>query len=434
MSLKENLSANISDLGLNQQSEKISLSRKLALEALKTVEFPTVKDEEWKYTNIRPILNGNYSFKKPDATFKDQSIIKSLLIPELDSNVLVFVNGRFEESLSSIQEQDRSIFIGSLANIPENFTSLVDNHFGKLCTKEGAFTALNTAGFSDGLFLHVPKNVTLNWPIHLLNVNTCESIEPINQYRNLLILEKSSSAVLIESYHVIGLGSGFENIVTEVFVDENANLEHYKLQTACESSSQICLTEVSQKQNSTYTNHTISWCGKIIRNNLNTIHEGQNCLTNYFGLYIADTDQIIDNHTFINHAIPHCNSNESYRGIVAGSGKAVFNGKVLVQQDAQKTLAYQSVKNLLLSENATIYAKPELEIFADDVKCSHGATIGSLDKNELFYLEARCISKEKAKAMLTFAFANEIIEEIKIEALKLYLTERLEIKLNNVSY
>lgn len=248
------------------------------------------------------------------------------------------------------------------------------------------------------------------------------------QARNLIIAEDNSNFKLYETNHTIGDNTGISNISTEIYVGHNTHLEHIKFQNDTDNGIYFAQSEAKQERDSNYTSNTITLNGKFVRNDLGTTHNGENIETHYYGYYYGSGRNLIDNHTMVDHATPHCESNELYKGVLGDSSIGTFNGKILVRPDAQKTNAYQSSKNVLLTDTAKVNAKPELEIYADDVKCSHGSSTGSIDKDALFYLQARGIPKEKAKALLLLAYSQEIIDKITIEPIREYITQQVELK------
>jgi Fe-S cluster assembly protein SufD len=389
--------------------------RLAALAQYEALGLPHPNLEDWKYTNFKGLKALDPSAPLP---ILDESTIdiNQYRITGMDAIELVFVNGRFAGSLSRPFESEQ-LYISTLAKARNLRHELIEAHLGKYAQQatEG-LTALNLAMANDGFVIHLTKNQVCDRPVVVYHLSTGTQERGFNNLRNLVVAEAGSKLVLIEKY--ISTSPIFDNIVTEVVVGDNADVEHYRLQTRYGDAWQVGTTRVEQGRDSRYYNATISWSGQLIRNNLQARHAGQNCETHFFGLYLLDHDNLIDNHTLMDHAMPNCYSHELYKGIVGPEGKAVFNGKVLVRPDAQKTNAYQSNANILLADTGTVNAKPELEIFADDVKCSHGATVGQLDLNELFYLKSRGIGEEKARTILLTAFAGEVVEAVRIEALR----------------
>jgi Fe-S cluster assembly protein SufD len=389
--------------------------RLAALAQYEALGLPHPDLEDWKYTNFKGLKTLDPSVPLP---ILDESTIdiNKYRIAGIDAIELVFVNGRFAGSLSRPFESEQ-LYISTLAKARNLRPDLLEAHLGNYAQQatEG-LTALNLALANDGFVIHLTKNEICDRPVVVYHLSTGTQERGFNNLRNLVVAEAGSKLVLIEKY--ISTSPIFDNIVTEVVVGDNADVAHYRLQTRYGDAWQVGTTRVEQGRDSRYYNATISWSGQLIRNNLQARHAGQNCETHFFGLYLLDHDNLIDNHTLMDHAMPNCYSHELYKGIVGPEGKAVFNGKVLVRPDAQKTNAYQSNANILLADTGTVNAKPELEIFADDVKCSHGATVGQLDLNELFYLKSRGIGEEKARTILLTAFAGEVVEAVRIEALR----------------
>lgn len=393
--------------------------RQRAGERFEQLDFPTTRDEAWKYTNIAPIL------KTPFRQIFDldvQGFTKESLAPmtfaESQGSHLVFVNGLFAPTLSDISALPVGVTACNFSQIPAELVKTVGAHLGVYADySDQVFTALNTAFIGDGAFIHLPKGKVVEAPIHLLFLSSAK--EPaVAHPRTLIVAEEGSSATLIESYVSLDETVYFNNAVTEVFVAQNARLDHYRLQEESDRAFHIATTQVQQERDSSYTSYAISLGGEIARHNLNVALGGEGIETTIDGLYVVTDKQHADSHTVIDHQKPHCNSHQLYKGILDGRGRAVFNGKVFVREGALLTDARQLNKNLLLSPEAHIDTKPELEIFADDVKCSHGATIGQLEEDELFYLASRGINVEKARALLTYGFAEDVISKIKLKSVR----------------
>jgi Fe-S cluster assembly protein SufD len=294
-------------------------------------------------------------------------------------------------------------------------------------TEHESFVALNTAFVNDGVFIHVPAKMVVEKPVHILYVNSDK--EPAIT-RNLVIAEPESSIQIFESYHSLdGSCEGLTTNVTEVIVKRNANVTWVKAQLENALTSQISFTQVEQEQDSRFSSTVVTTGGHLVRNNLHIRLNGTNCNAFMYGLYLLSGEQLCDNHTLVDHAMPHCESNELYKGVLGGKSTGVFNGKIFVRQDAQKTNAYQSNKNILLSDDAQMNTKPQLEIFADDVKCSHGTTTGQLDDEALFYLRARGIGEQSARTLLNIAFAADVLNHIQLETLRHNLQSIAEEKL-----
>ncbi len=405
---------------LNGQSKSfLNEIRKEAVNRLTELEFPTKRNEEWKYTDISPILKQTFvpaiNTTIPAFT-KDE--IEKFLFHDFDSHLLVFINGFYSEELSKISLLPKGVIVGSLKKISKENPELINSYVCKISKIDNAFSALNTAYTLDGLVVIVPNGIAVEKPIQVLYLNTSENELVLSLPRNLIVAGKNSQVSVIANYHGNGDKIYFSNIITEVFADEYAVVDLCKVQNENENSYHIEKMQAQQKKNSLFNHYNVTFGGAIVRNDINSLLDGENTETHYYGLYMANGKQHVDNHTFIDHAKPNCMSNELYKGILDDNSRGVFNGKIIVRQDAQKTNAYQQNKTILLSKSATIDTKPQLEIFADDVKCSHGATVGHLDETSEFYIRSRGVPQELAKSMLIRAFANDVIETIKIEPLK----------------
>jgi Fe-S cluster assembly protein SufD len=375
--------------------------------------FPGRNDEEWRNTDIRPI-----------AEIPFQPAVDSPISGDLAADFqfeglpqIVFVDGRYAPELSTIAHLPGGAKVVSLSEAFRSDAALLEPHLGRYAEFEREpFTALNTALFNEGAFVYIPRGVVVEQPIHLLYLASQHhaAIHP----RTLIVAEENSQATLVESY---GGSEGqvyFTNAVTEVVLGENAHVDHYKLQRESEDAFHIAMMNVSLKRASNFASHSMTFGGAITRNDVRAVLGAENIECTLNGLYLANGRRLVDNHTSIDHAMPHCNSHEIYKGILDDRARGVFNGKIFVRQDAQKTDAKQTNRTLLLSEDAQINTKPQLEIFADDVKCTHGATIGQLDANQLFYLRCRGIPLQDARALLVYAFASDIVTRIKVEPVR----------------
>lgn len=397
-----------------EASSEFHQFRKNAIKKFDELGFPALKNEDWKYTNISPLFN--YEFETgTDSNINKQDVDK-YLIKGLDENIIVFVNGVYSEKHSSIIKQQKGIVIESLRNVIKNNPGLIIDHIGKYAEIDNGFTALNTAFAGEGTVIFIPDNAEVNGHIHLLNITGEKEKNILSQPRHIIITGKNSKVKVIESYHSTGSEANLVNAVSEVVVGEGSAVDIYRLQQENENSFQINRTQAIQSANSTFTHYSVTLGGGLVRNDTNIKLDAENCTGNLYGLYLTEGSQHVDNHTLIDHAKPHCQSNEMYKGVLNDRSKGVFNGKVFVREDAQKTNAYQSNKAILLSDTATIDTKPQLEIFADDVKCSHGAAIGQLDDEAVFYLRSRGIDEELARTVLIRAFANDIFETIENDA------------------
>ena len=385
--------------------------------------FPTKKDEEWKYTSLNAILKNDYSLfpeTKKAVEFKN---VKEYSINEIESYTLVFIDGVFNSYLSETTHDDCDVCVLSSALTRPKYKMVVDNYFNTIAKDNNSLTELNTAFTVEGAFINIPKNTIVQKPIQILNFSTGSEKEVMLQPRNLVVVGENSHVQIIERHQNLSKNAVLTNAVTEIFVHKRAIVDYYKIQNDTENSSLIDSTYVTQKQQSVASVHTYSFGGKLTRNNLEFYQEGEHITSNLNGISILNKKQHVDNHTLVNHKFPNCESHELYKGIYADKSTGVFNGKVIVQQAAQKTNAFQQNNNILIDDGASINAKPQLEIFADDVKCSHGCTIGQLDESALFYMQSRGIPKKEAKALLLFAFGNDVVEKIKIPQLKTRITK-----------
>lgn len=401
--------------------------RQQALTAFESLDFPHTKHEEWKYTNIQKLLKTPFAFGENHQITAAQ--VDSVLLPETKANRLVFVNGYYQAQFSEIVSPATQLVVLPLSEAKVQHAAAFEAYFGKIAkTTEEAFTALNTAFAERGIFVQIPDNQVLENPVYLYFITDTQQASVFVQPRNLFIIGKNAQATFIDKIDTIGENVGFSNGLSEIFLGENAHVQHYKVQQEQAQANHVCTTQVHQPNNSHYYNVTVSLSGGIIRNNLNIELDGQNIESNMFGLYMLKGNTHVDNHSIADHKKPNSVSNELYKGILDEKSTGVFNGKIFVRQDAQKTNAYQQNRNVLLTDTASMNTKPQLEIWADDVKCSHGATTGVLDENALFYMQARGIPMQKARALLIQAFANEIIEKIKLEDLQAYLMELIDAK------
>lgn len=387
--------------------------RKNAIAKFDEMGFPTVKHEDWKYTNVKALLE--YDFTHGSSIKLSKKEVEQYLIKGLAENMIVFINGIYSPEHSYIQKQDEGIIIESLNDVLKNNPVYVLEHIGKYAGIENGFTALNTAFAKEGTVIIIPDNAVVKSHIHILNITGEAGKHIITQPRNLILTGKNSIVKIIESYHSLSSEENLVNAVSEIVIGENSFVEIYRLQLENLASFHINRTQAVQGRNSTFTHYSVTLGGGLVRNDTNVLLNDENCTGNLYGLYLTEGSQHVDNHTLIDHAKPHCQSNEMYKGVLNDSSRGVFNGKVFVREDAQKTNAYQSNKAILLANTATIDTKPQLEIYADDVKCSHGAAIGQLDDEAVFYLRSRGIGAEHAKHVLIRAFANDIFETIENE-------------------
>jgi Fe-S cluster assembly protein SufD len=389
--------------------------RKAGIARFAEVGFPTLKDEDWRFTNVAPIVK--LPFKpvvQPSANVLTREDLARLTFGSLTGPRLVFVNGHYASEISSPPASEGGVIAGSLAAALANDSGLLQNHFARYIQgADNAFAALNAAFFSDGGFVYVPAGKILEPPIHLLFVSTAKETGAAIHPRNLIILEKAARATVLESYLSLSDAAYFTNALTEIAVGEDAALEHCKFQDESPNAFHVAGTHARLGRGCNFLSHSIATGARLSRNDIRTVlaGEGIQCVLN--GLYLTKGDQLSDHHMVVEHAQPHCSSHEYYNGILDDRSKGVFHGRILVRPAAQKTDAKQTNKNLLLSETATINTKPQLEIYADDVKCTHGATVGQLNEDSIFYLRARGLSADTARRMLIHAFAGEITERIR---------------------
>ena len=398
--------------------------RKEAIGRFAELGFPTTKLEEWKFTNVDRIARMPFHSTEFRADGLSSDLLADLPLAhaafEQRCSRIVFVNGHYNPQLSSRDLPDKLI-ASSLASAIKHDAPGVREHLARHAGfQNAAFVALNTAFLEDGAFIEVPRGVRLGAPIYLLFVSTPD--QPIASHpRSLIIIGDDSQASIVEDYLAVGDGAYFTNAVTEIVAGENSVVDHYKLQDENQEAFHVATVQVHQARSSNFTHHSISLGGSLVRNNVTVALDGEGAECTLNGLYIAAHNQHVDNHTVIDHIKPHCASRELYKGILDDKASAVFNGSVIVRKDAQKTDARQSNKNLLLSEGATINSKPQLEINADDVKCSHGTTIGHLDEDSVYYLRARGIGEREARSLLTYGFANDVLNKMKLDAVRVRL-------------
>jgi len=404
-------------------------TRAKAFDCYNSMEFPSQKDENWRHTTIKLLLNNEYI----PSEYKEISreIVKKFSIPRLSANVLVFVNGFFVESFSEIIDKKAKFIAGNLASAKDNHSEQFNAYFDSTnITKNSIFTALNTATAEVGTFLYIPDNEKIESPVVILHLNYGDERPTFTQTRNLFIAGKNSSVSIIEAYRSVNESVNFTNTATEIFLADNANVDYNIFQGAGDNSFLMNHCFVNQAKSSRLTACTTTLCGALVRNEFQVAHNGQWCETTLNGIYLPDKHQHFDNIIHIKHLQPNCTSNQLYRGVVDNQASAVFLGNVYVAKDAQKTNAYQSNKNVLLSLEARVNSKPQLEIYADDVKCTHGSTIGQLDSEALFYLQARGLPEAKAKIMLLSAFFTDVLDKIQNESLRKFISFLIEKRLH----
>ncbi|HEX7336380.1 MAG TPA: Fe-S cluster assembly protein SufD [Gemmatimonadales bacterium] len=394
--------------------------RRAAIDRFAATGFPTVRDEEWRFTPVGPITQGIWRQSPGLGKGITREHLAPFIFGHPEWTTLVFVDGAYAEGLSSVGELAPGVRVGSLADALRADGAALEQNLARHAPITGSpFTALSTAFMRDGGFLHVPANTELARPVHLVFVSTPEATGSVTHPRNLVILDRGARASVIESYVTLAPGSVYwTNAVTEVVAGADTWMEHTRIQRESEQAYHVGLTHVEQQRDSHYRSFSMAMGAALARHNLHVRLNGENVETLMYGLYVTEGEQVVDNHTAIYHDQPNCRSWEVYKGILDDRSRAVFNGKVFVKPEAQKTDAKQTNRNLLLSDTAKVDTKPQLEIFADDVKCTHGATVGQLDDVALFYARSRGVPAAEAQRLLTYAFAAEVIEEVALEPVR----------------
>lgn len=401
--------------------------RRAAMSHFTELGYPTTRNEEWRFTNIAPIARLPFHpVVEPSRNGLDLARIDQFEFEGLKCHRLVFVDGHFSPDLSTIGKLPGGVKIGSLAGMIDHEPQLVQAHLARYArSDENAFAALNTAFFPDGAFVHVPRGTVVETPVQWVFLATANQSGAVSFPRNLVVAEENSQVTILEHYVSLDDTPHVTNALTEIVLGQNAVVEHCKVQDEHASAFHVATIHAHQAQSSNYTNHSVSTGAAIARNDIRTVLDGEGCNSVLNGLFLVKGAQLVDHHTVIDHAKPHCESHEYYNGILDERARGVFNGKIFVRKDAQKTDAKQTSRALLLSDDASIDSKPQLEIFADDVKCTHGSTVGQLNEEAIFYLRARGIGEEQARHMLVAAFAGEIINRIKIDAVRAHLESHL---------
>jgi len=379
--------------------------------------IPTVRDEEWRFTNVTAL--GSIDFVPAEQISGAAERLHGFAYTDAPVRAVI-VNGRFDTTLSRTKGLPPGVQVGSLAAALRDQADIVQRYFGQLADfTNRSFAALNTAFVQDGAFVYLPDGAVVDAPIHIVYVAGADGgLKVMAHPRTLVVAGANSQARIIESYIGAPDESYFTNAVSEIFVGDNAGIDHYKIQEESLEAYHIASLHAHTSRNSRFSSHSFTLGGRVVRNDVVAILDGEggDCTLN--GLYLADRERLVDNHTTIDHAKPHCGSHEVYKGILGGTSRAVFNGKIIVRQDAQKTDAKQTNRALLLTDGATINTKPQLEIFADDVKCTHGAAIGQLDEDAIFYLRARGLTYAEARDMLIHGFAAQVLEGVQVEPLR----------------
>jgi len=418
MDLKEKLISSF--LAFENQVDVDAYVHDIRSEAIKTFEnkgFPSKKEEAWKYTSLNAVLKHDYSVFPKQENALDYGDIKKYFIHDIDAYKIIFIDGKYSSHLSQTTHDGMDICLMSAALSKPKYRLVIENYFNKAATKD-SLTSLNTAFSNEGAFIHIPKNKLVEKPIQIIHFSTGNESAVMLQPRNLIVVEENSHVQIIERHQSLTKNPVLTNCVTEVFAKKRAIIDYYKIQNDNSNASLIDNTFINQRQESHCSVHTFSFGGKLTRNNLNFYQKGERINSTLKGITIIGDKQHVDHNTLVHHIEPNCESHQDYKGIFADSSTGVFNGKVVVDKEAQKTNAFQANNNVLLSDKSSINTKPQLEIFADDVKCSHGCTIGQLDDDAMFYLRSRGIPEKEAKALLMYAFSNNVLDSVKITELK----------------
>lgn len=391
--------------------------RNNAIKVFEENGFPSKKEEAWKYTSLNSLLKNDYSiFPKNEQTIELKDVRKYFL-HDIDTYKLVFVDGVYNSFLSATTHDSLDVCLLSSALNKPKYKAVIEAYFNKTAVKD-SLTSLNTAFAKEGAYIHIPKHKEVEKPIEIINFSTGSEAAMLLQPRNLIVVGENAHVQIIERHQSLNNNQVLTNSVTEIFAEKRAYVDYYKIQNDTHSASLIDSTFVSQEQESHCRVHTFCFGGKLIRNNLNFYQKGERCDSTLNGITIIEGKQHVDHNTLVHHIAPNCESHQDYKGIFADSSTGVFNGKIYVEKEAQKLDAFQQNNNILVDDKASINSKPQLEIFADDVRCSHGCTIGQLDEDAMFYLQSRGIGKKEARALLMYAFANNVLESVKIPELK----------------
>lgn len=403
--------------------------RSEAIKNFETKGFPTKKEEAWKYTSLNSLLKVDFSVFPKKETSLEYKDVKRYFLHEIDSYKIVFVDGVYSSYLSETTHDGVDICLMSSALNKPTYKAVIDVYFNKIASKDDSLTTLNTAFSREGAYIYIPKNKVPKKPIEIIHFSTGNEAAMMLQPRSLIVAEENAELQVIERHQSLTTNEVFTNSVTEIFAAKSANVDYYKVQNDSASASLIDNTYIDQKDKSVVRVHTFSFGGKLTRNNLNFYQNGEYIDSILKGVTILGDKQHVDHHTLVHHIEPNCESHQDYKGIYGDSSTGVFNGKIIVNKIAQKTNAFQKNNNILVSDKATINSKPQLEIFADDVKCSHGCTIGQLDEDALFYLQSRGVPQKEARALLMYAFANNVLASVRIPELKTRINKLIANKL-----
>ncbi|MER3446088.1 MAG: Fe-S cluster assembly protein SufD [Candidatus Dadabacteria bacterium] len=396
--------------------------RQAAIGRFSELGFPTTRDEDWRFTNVTAIARTPFQLPNDGRAELVPQDLDPFVFPGLECSQIIFVNGRYSPELSNLLPLPNGVRIASLAQALTSDRSLIEPHLAQYADyQRDTFSALNTAFMYDGAFVYITKSTVLREPIHILYISTPTADPLIIHPRNLIVMDEDSQATIVEDYASLGSDVYFSNVVTEAIVGENSVLSYYFIERESRKAFNISTLRIQQGRSSNVVTHSVMIGGALVRSNVHPVlaGEGGECIVN--GLFLSTGRQHMDNYMRVEHASPHCNSRQLYKGILDGKSHGVFHGRIIVHKNAQKTDAKQTNKNLLLSDEAQIDTKPQLEIYADDVKCTHGATIGQMDRDAIFYLRSRGISEESARALLLLAFADENLQRMKVEPIRRHL-------------
>ena len=410
-------------------TDTVHETRARALRVFEDKGFPTKKDELWKYTSLEALIREDYSlFPKSEVNIELKDVKKYFLY-DTDTYKVIFIDGVYSPFLSNTTHDGLDVCLMSAALSKPKYRSLINTYFNKIAPSDESLTALNTSYAKEGAFVYIPKKTVAEKPIEIIHFSSGDQDSLWLQPRNLIVIDKNSQVQIIERHQSLKEHAVVTNSVTEIYVHEEAFVDYYKLQNDLTTASLIDNTFIQQEKNSHASVHTFSLGGRLIRNNLRYLHKGKHILSTLKGLTILQGKQHVDHSTMVHHSQPNCESHQDYKGIFSERSEGVFNGQILVDKIAQKTNAFQQNNNVLLDEKATVNSKPQLEIFADDVKCSHGCTIGQMDEEALFYLRTRGIPKKEARALMTYAFANNVLESVQLPSLKKRINGQIAKKL-----
>lgn len=429
MDLKEKLLSSF--LAFEQKVDINTDLHDLRNESLKNFDnkgFPTKKEEAWKYTSLNAVLANDFNILPKGDSSVEWKDVKKYFLNDVDTYKVVFINGVFCSHLSSTTHDGIDVCLMSSALTKPKYKMVIDTYFNDAIDKEDSLSSLNTAYAFEGAYINIPKSTVVQKPIEIIYFTTGNNSVFV-QPRNLVIVGENAHVQIIERHQSLTEEPVFTNAVTEIFAAKRAIVDYYKLQNDVQTANLIDNTFVKQKQESRVSVHTFSFGGNITRNNLNFYQQGERIDSTLKGITIIGDKQHVDHYTLVNHEQPNCESHQNYKGIFDDRSTGVFNGKIFVNKIAQKTDAFQQNNNILLTDKATLNTKPQLEIFADDVKCSHGCTIGQLDEDAMFYMQQRGIPKKEAKALLMYAFTDEVLKSVAIPDLQLKLQKLISMKL-----